>query len=132
MKLKNEFNNPTKTVDYILDTKDGMRTKSSVPAQIVEEIVKRADTVEIYKHDGKEEIVVNDESFFPAEIFDFEDGEAISEYKPATKKKSGRPTKAELVEEARETMTNPQLHKAIEEAKHENEEKRANKLHKKA
>lgn len=125
MKLKKEFNDPSYEIEYRLDTKDGMQTLSSMPAVVAEEIVKRADSVQVIHYDnGGNEYVVNGDTYFPSTIFELEEGEVIKEYKPTSSKKSGRPTKAELVEEARDTMTNPQLHHAIQEAKKENELKK--------
>ena len=119
MKLKDKYNDPNNMVEYILDTHDGERVKSEMPATVAEEIAQRANTLALRDEKGFE-IDVNGEMFFPKDIFDFQDGE-IEGLKP---KKSSRPKKAELLEEAGKEMTNPQLHQAIENAKQENAEKR--------
>lgn len=122
MKLKDKYNDPNNMVDYILDTHDGQRVKSEMPATVAEEIVQRANKLESRDEKGFE-ISVNGEMFFPRDIFDFEEGE-IEGLKP---KKSGRPTKDALLKEAGKEMTNPQIAKAIEDAKQENAEKRGSK-----
>ena len=118
MKLKSKFNDPNNTVEYKLDTHDGQFSKSEMPATVAEEIVQRANMLDLSDEKGFE-IVVNGEMFFPKDIFDFEEGE-IEGLKP---KKGGRPTKDELLKEADKEMTNPQLHQAIENAKREKREK---------
>lgn len=120
MKLKDKYNDPNNMVEYILDTHDGDRVKSEMPATVAAEIVQRASKVSARDEKGFE-IAVYDEMFFPKDIFDFEEGE-IEGLKPA--KKSGRPTKADLLEEAGKEMTNPQIHQAIENAKQQKAEKR--------
>lgn len=120
MKLKDKHNDPNNMVDYILVTEDGDRVKSEMPATVAEEIVKRASKLTAREEKGFE-IAVNGEMFFPRDIFDFDEGD-IEGLKPA--RKSGRPTKAELLEEAGKEMTNPQIHQAIESAKQQKAEKR--------
>lgn len=114
MKLKSKFNDPNNTVEYKLDTHDGQFSESKMPATVAEEIVQRANMLDLSDEKGFE-IVVNGEMFFPKDIFDFEEGE-IEGLKP---KKGGRPTKDELPKEAGKEMTNPQLHQAIENASEE-------------
>lgn len=118
MKLKSKFNDPNNTVEYKLDTHDGQFSESKMPATVAEEIVQRANMLDLSDEKGFE-IVVNGEMFFPKDIFDFEEGE-IEGLKP---KKGGRPTKDELPKEAGKEMTNPQLHQTIENAKREKREK---------
>ena len=120
MKLKDKHNDPDNMVEYILDTHDGERVKSSMPATVAEEIVQRAENLAARDEKGFE-IAVNGEMFFPKDIFDFEEGE-VEGLKP---KKGGRPTKAELLREAGKEMTNPQIHAAIEDAKQQKAEKAA-------
>ena len=119
MKLKDKYNDPSNMVEYILDTHDGERVKSEMPATVAEEIVQRAAKLSVRDEKGFE-IAVNDEMFFPKDIFDFEEGE-VDGLKPA---KKGRPTKADLLKEAGKEMTNPQLQQAIDNAKQEKAEKR--------
>lgn len=120
MKLKDKHNDPNNMVDYILVTEDGDRVKSEMPATVAEEIVKRASKLSSRDEKGFE-IAVNGEMFFSKDIFDFDEGE-IEGLKPA--RKGGRPTKAELLEEAGKEMTNPQIHQAIESVKQQKAEKR--------
>lgn len=121
MKLKDKYNDPSKMVDYKLDTRDGQFSLSTMPATVAEEIAQRAEKLSIREEKGFE-LCVNDEMLLPIDIFDFEDGEIEGIKKP---KKSGRPTHAELVDKADKTMTNPQLYRAIENAEQEKAEKRA-------
>ena len=120
MKLKSKYNDPAKLIDYKLDTKDGQFCQSQMPATVAEEIAQRATSIEVCEEKGFE-LVVNGDMMLPIDIFDIEEGE-IEGRKPA--RKSGRPTKAELLEEAGKEMTNPQIHQAIENAKQEKAEKR--------
>ena len=131
MKLAKDYAEKGLMVDYELDVKHDMFVPTQMPAETAEEIVKRAKKIERAEKDGVPMLVVDEDQWFPAEVFEVEETDKIGTYKPSTPKKSGRPTKAELVEEARETMTNPQLYRAINEAKQENEEKRAAKAVKK-
>lgn len=120
MKLKKKYNNPDAMVTYKLDTQDGEFCQSSMPATVAEEIAQRADSIEVRDEKGFE-LRVNGNTLLPKDIFDFEEGE-IEGFKPP--RKSGRPTKAELLEEAGKEMTNPQLYNAIQDAKQEKAEKR--------
>ena len=110
-------------IDYKLDTEDGEFCRSTMPATVAEEIAKRSKKVALVDDKGFE-LSVDGGMRFPKDIFEFEDGE-IGEPEPP--RKSGRPTKAELLEEAGKEMTNPQLHHAIEDAKQENAQKRSGK-----
>ena len=119
MKLKDKYNDPSKMVDYKLDTHDGQFSKSSMSATVAGEIAQRADKLSIREEKGYE-LCVNGEMLFPIDIFEVEDGEIEEMKKP---RKSGRPTHAELVDTAGKTMTNPQLYRAIEDAKQEKAER---------
>lgn len=119
MKLKSKYNDPNNIIDYKLDTHDGQFAKSEMPATVAEEIAQRANSLGLRDEKGFE-IVVNDEMFFPKDIFDFEEGE-IEGLAP---KKSRRPTKDELLKEADKEMTNPQLYEAIKSVKRQKAEKR--------
>lgn len=123
MKLKNKYGNPSATIDYKLDTGDGEFALSTMPATVAEEIAKRSKKVALVDDRGFE-LSVDGGMRFPKDIFEFEDGE-LGESEPP--RRGGRPTKAELLEEAGKEMTNPQLHHAIEEAKQEKAQKRSGK-----
>ena len=123
MKLHKDYQAPDSEITYLLDTKDGQFCEGRMRASVAEEIVHSAETREIGGTEGFE-LVVNGKMMFPKKAFVFDDGEEIERGK-RNPKKSGRPTHAELVKEADETMTNPQLHQAIENAKQEKADKTA-------
>ena len=112
MKLAKEYEAEGAEVPYLLDTGDGQYSEGAMRASVAEEIVRGAETVDEGGVEGFE-IAVNNRMMFPASAFEPEEGERH----PAAKRKSGRPTKAELLQEAGETMTNPEIHEAIEESR---------------
>ena len=95
MKLHKDYQAPDSEIIYRLDTGDGQFCEGRMRASV-----------------------------FPKKAFVFGDGEEIERGK-RNPKKGGRPTHAELVKEADETMTNPQLHQAIQNAKQEKADKAA-------
>lgn len=115
MKLHKDYQAPDSEITYRLDTKDGQFSEGRMRASVAEEIVHSAETREIGDIEGFE-LVVNGKMLFPRNAFAFDEGEEIERGKRSPKK-GGRPTKKELLEEAGKTMTNPQLHQAIEDAK---------------
>lgn len=117
MRLHKDYQAPDAEITYQLDTGDGQFAEGRMRASVAEEIVHSAETRSLGGAEGFE-LVVNDRMMFPKAAFEFDDGEAV-ERGTAHAKKHGRPTKKELLEEAGETMTNPQLHEAIESAKQE-------------
>ena len=61
-------------IDYFLDTHDGQKTRSSMPASVAEEIVKRAETLRLC--DTKSfELVVDEKLMFPIDIFYVDENE---------------------------------------------------------
>lgn len=119
MKLNKKHQAPGSEVSYKLDTLDGQFCEASMRAEIAEEIVRTAETVEL-ADDEEYGLLVNGRMMFPIKAFTFEEGELEKIPRHGAKRparKSGRPTKAELLKEAGETMTNPEIHEAIVESK---------------
>ena len=116
MKLHEDYQQAGAEIGYLLDTKDGQFAEGHMRASVAEEIVHSAETRSLNGREGYE-LVVNDRMLFPKDAFVFDEGEEVERGVKRTAKKSGRPTKAELLKEAGETMTNPELHGAIKESK---------------
>lgn len=117
MKLHKRYQAPNAEIPYLLDTKDGQFAEGRMRASVAEEIVHSAETRELGSREGFE-LVVNDRMLFPKDAFVLDADEQLERGKRSPKK-GGRPTKAQLLKEAGEEMTNPQLHQAIENAKQE-------------
>lgn len=117
MKLHKRYQAPDAEIPYLLDTKDGQFAEGRMRASVAEEIVHSAETRELGSREGFE-LVVNDRMLFPKDAFVLDADEQLERGKRSPKK-GGRPTKAQMLKEAGEEMTNPQLHRAIESAKQE-------------
>ena len=115
MKLHEDYQAPEAEITYLLDTRDGQFCEGKMRATVAEEIVRSAEARALCDREGFE-LAVNDRMLFPKDAFVFEEGEEVERGKRKSKK-GGRPTKAELLKEAGKTMTNPEIHEAIEESK---------------
>ncbi|WP_165170629.1 hypothetical protein [Adlercreutzia sp. ZJ242] len=100
MKLKDEYNDRGALVDYMLDTHDGQRVLSKMPATVAEEIAKRADDVALGDEKGFE-LIVNGETYLPKDIFEFEDGE-LEKTAPKRTRRAARGTRPRKPAEAQE------------------------------
>ena len=123
MKLHKDYQTPDSEIIYRLDTGDGQFCEGRMRASVAEEIVHSAESRKVGSCEGFE-LVVNGKMMFPKKAFVFGDDEEIERGKRSPKK-GGRPTHAELVKEADETMTNSQIHQAIQNAKQEKADKAA-------
>ena len=117
MKLHKRYQAPDGEIPYLLDTKDGQFAEARMRASVAEEIVHSAETRELGSREGFE-LVVNDRMLFPEDAFVLDADEQL-ERGNRSPKKGGCPAKAQLLKGAGEEMTNPRLHKAIENAEQE-------------
>lgn len=86
MKLTKKYASKDATVPYVLDAGDGRWAASEMPAPVCDEIVRRAETLELCDEEGRE-LVVDGKMRFPIAAFEVEEGDIP---RPAPKRKPGR------------------------------------------